>query len=132
MLDQAIITVDACATSSPQNENISTVTHSDQIQFKILRTFVTRATIYFEFGDVTAPNLIARLDALELDSLYWAPEMFQYKLSFYIENLCVILNEKFADHDDVATAWGEFLVNWEVARNTDVIHKFSASESTSK
>ena len=61
------------------------------------------------------PNLYSRLNALEADSLYWAPEVFQYKLMPFIRNLTFLLNEKFEANGETEVAWSQFLVNWNVA-----------------
>ncbi len=64
------------------------------------------------------PSLYARLNILEADSLYWAPEIFQYKLMPFVRNLASVLNEKFEANGEMEVAWSQFLVNWNEANTS--------------
>ncbi len=99
-----------------------------QAHFDALRKFIQSLNGSVTVGDdLTVSNLTDRLDVLEGNSLYWAPEIFQFKLMPFVRNLTVILNEKFEGDSAVTSSWTRFLEDWAVA-NTSNGWPLSAAE----
>ena len=119
MLVDTYNVVDVPLPDSPLPQDAKLTEGNKQAHFYAIRQVVDCMTAAnTDTKDSILPHLYSRLNALEANSLYWAPEIFQYKLMPFVRNLASVLNEKFEANGEMEVAWSQFLVNWNEANTS--------------
>jgi hypothetical protein len=119
MLVDTYNVVDVPLPDSPLPQDAKLTEGNKQAHFYAIRQVVDCMTAAnTDTKDSILPHLYSRLNALEANSLYWAPEIFQFKLMPFIHNLTSVLNEKFEANAEIEVAWAQFMVNWSAANTS--------------